>query len=361
MSESQPIIWCLLGRKAGDNTQVLALADELGYEHEEKNIMAQPWELFTHLKLQVTLAGIDRANSSPLGAPWPDLVITAGRRNEPVARWIKHQSGGRTRLVHIGRPWAPLETYDLIVTTPQYFLPQRNNILHNRLPLHRLLPYELEPAAELLLPELQGLPRPWIALLVGGDSGKFVFTVAKAKRLGQLASRLAGQITGSLLLSDSPRTPKAAADALESSLQEAPHYSYRWGRGTDNPYRGMLALADAFVITGESMSMLGEARAMGKPLYIFDMGDGDKPWWKLLHNYRYKPLSHRLGMGLGPERMRRDVGKIQQALIDTGDAVWLDEASVEEELMSVRSQSGGGLNEELKAATEAVRRLLLPR
>ncbi len=100
---------------------------------------------------------------------------------------------------------------------------------------------------------------------------------------------------------------------------------------------------------------------MVKPLYIFDMGDGDRSWWKLRHNYRYKPLSHRLGMGLGPERMRRDVGKIQQELIDTGDAVWLDEPGAEGELMSPRSQSGAGLNEELKATTEAVRRLLPPR
>ena len=357
MSGSQPIVWCLLGRKAGDTAQVLAIAEELGYEHEEKNIMAQPWELLTHLKLQVTLAGIDRANSSPLEAPWPRLIITAGRRNEPVARWIKHQSGGYTRLVHIGRPWAPLETYDLIVTTPQYFLPRRNNILHNRLPLHRLLPYELEPAAESLLPALQGLPRPWIALLVGGDSGKFVFTVAKGKRLGHLASRLAGRHGGSLLLADGPRTPKSTGDALEASLR-VPHYCYRWGRGTGNPYRGMLALADAFVVTGDSMSMLSEALAMGKPLYIFDMGDGSKPWWKLAHNYRYKPLSHRLGMGLGPQRMWRDVGKIQQSLIDTGDAGWLDESSAEDGLMSAPGQPGAGPNEELKVTTEAVRRLL---
>jgi hypothetical protein len=220
------------------------------------------------------------------------------------------------------------------------------------------LPYELEPAAESLSPALQGLPRPWIALLVGGDSGKFVFTVAKGKRLGQLANSLAGGNGGSLLLSDGPRTPKSTGDALESSLR-VPHYSYRWGRGTDNPYRGMLALADAFVVTGDSMSMLSEARAMGKPLYIFDMGDGSKPWWKLPHNYRYKPLSHRLGMGLGSERMRRDVSKIQQSLIDNGDAAWLDEASAEGELETVHGQPDAGPNEELKAAAEAVRRLLL--
>jgi hypothetical protein len=146
VAEVQITVWCLLGRKAGDNTQVLALADELGWGYREKRILARPWELLTHLGLRVTLAGIDRGKSSPLEPPWPDLVITAGRRNEPVARWIQRQSGGRTALVHIGRPWAPLSAWDLIVTTPQYFLPQQSNIHHNTLPLHHMSAGELESA-----------------------------------------------------------------------------------------------------------------------------------------------------------------------------------------------------------------------
>ena len=68
---------------------------------------------------------------------------------------------------------------------------------------------------------------------------------------------------------------------------------------------GLLALASLFVVTGESMSMLAEASSTNKPLLIFDMGDGDVTWWRLRHNYRYKPLSHRLAMRFGPRRMRR--------------------------------------------------------
>ena len=126
-----PLIWVLLGRKAGDNTQVLALADALGLAYERKQISARRWELLPHLLLGATLAGIDKGQSSPLVEPWPDLVISAGRRNEPVARWIRQRSGGLTRLVHLGRPWAPLDCWDLIVTTPQYFLPHSDNIFIN--------------------------------------------------------------------------------------------------------------------------------------------------------------------------------------------------------------------------------------
>ena len=114
MEERQISVWCLLGRKAGDNRQVRALADELGWGYEQKQIVARPWELLPHLSLGVTLAGIDRGASTPLEPPWPDLVITAGRRNEPVARWIKHQSGGAAKIVHVGRPWASPERWDLV-------------------------------------------------------------------------------------------------------------------------------------------------------------------------------------------------------------------------------------------------------
>ncbi len=312
----------LLGHKAGDNTQVNALADALGWPVERKRLFYRPWELWTNRLAGTSLAGIDRAASSPLGPPWPELVITAGRRNEPVARWVRRQSP-TTRLVAIGRPWAPLEAFDLIVTTPQYFLPQRPNILHNRLPLHALSAERLAAAASRWEPRLRHLPRPWTALLVGGDSGPYVFNAPKAATLGRQANAMTAARGGSLLISGSARTPNAAMDALLQEIS-VPVFHYRWQTSAagDNPYVAFLALADRLVVTGESMSMLAEASATGKPLHIFDPGDAGR-WWRHRHSYRYKPLSHHLAMRLAPRRMRRDVGNIQRALVAAGRAVWL--------------------------------------
>ncbi len=94
---AQPSVWCLLGRKAGDNAQVRALAQEIGFPVVEKTVYAQPWELAMQLGSFAGLAGIDKQTSSALEAPWPDLLITSGRRNEPVANWIRRQSGGHTK------------------------------------------------------------------------------------------------------------------------------------------------------------------------------------------------------------------------------------------------------------------------
>lgn len=321
-------VWVLLGRKAGDNNQVLALAEALGWPYQEKRIQARSWELLPHLLLGATLAGIDRRRSSPLAPPWPDLVISAGRRNEPVARWIRRRSGHRTRLVHIGRPWAPPDCYDLIVTTPQYFLPEQDNILHNDLPLHRVQRERVAAAAQRLEPELADLPRPFTTVLIGGDSGPFVFTPDKGRRLAAGVNRLVAQTGGAVLVTDSRRTPPAAAQAFRDALA-VPAAAWWWDEdntGRDNPYHAYLGLAERFVVTGESMSMLAEAAAMARPLYLFDPADPPGAWWRRPHNFRHKPLSHRLAMRLAPARMRRDVGRIQQALVASGRARWLDQA-----------------------------------
>ncbi len=320
----RPSIWLLTGHKAGDNSQVMALAEALGWPYEVKRLYYRPWELLTNRLLGATLAGIDPVASSPISPPWPDLIITAGRRNEPVARWIQRQSPG-TRLVHIGRPWSALSIFDLIVTTPQYFLPDQANILHNHLPLHGMNRQQLEQAASTWHARFIELPKPWIAVLIGGDSGPFVLTEQKGRRLGRLVNEMAQRANGALLVSNSARTSSAVYNAFLDEIT-VPAYVHKWESGQSaNPYLAYMQLADKLVVTGESMSMLTEACYTGKPLYIFDPGDKGS-WWRYRHNYRFKPLSHHFAMRFSPVRMHRDVGKIQQQLLLDGRAVWLGES-----------------------------------
>ncbi len=338
-----PIVWLLMGHKAGDNNQVLALAETLGWPFEIKRMVYRSTELITNLLLGPTLAGIRQSKSSPLSPPWPDLIITAGRRNEPVARWIKARSSGRTRLVHLGRPWANPSRYDLIVTTPQYAVPSEHNVLQNTLPLHRVSEQQLQQAGSAWQPRLRSLPRPFTAVLLGGNSGPFTFTPDRARQLAMAVNRLAQQSGGALLVSSSARTPGKALAAFRKRLT-APHHLHEWiPNDRANPYFGYLALADAFVVTGESVSMLTETCATGKPVYIYDLGDhpvplpinleSDQgvrlertPWWRFKEHYRWKPLSHRLATAFGPKRIRRDVKLIHQHLIRNGHAVWLGES-----------------------------------
>jgi len=327
---SPPRVWLLTGHKAGDNTQVVALAEALGWPFELKRFAYQPWELLSNRLLGATLAGVDRTASSALEAPWPDLVITAGRRNEPVARWVRRASGGHTRLVHVGRPWAPLECFDLIVVTPQYFLPERPNVLSIDLPLHRITRTRLEETAACWGDRFADLARPYWSVLLGGNSGPFVFTEAKAVRLACWLNDRVHETGGSLLVTNSARTPDAAFRAFLHTL-EAPMSVFRWGDPTmENPYLAYLALADRLVVTGEGAP--GPCR----------------PWWSYRHNLRYKPITHHLAMALAPRRLRRDVSRIQQRLVESGRAAWVGETWT----------GGGGLpDSDLERAAARVRAL----
>ncbi len=144
-----PKVWVLLGTERGDNGQLTSLADALGWPYETKQLVYNPLNRCPNLLLGASLISLDRRKSSPLTAPWPDLVIAASRHSVPVALWLKKRSGGRTRLVHLMYAQAPLDWFDLLITTPQYCLPPRPNVLHNTAPLNRIAPDRLAAAASL--------------------------------------------------------------------------------------------------------------------------------------------------------------------------------------------------------------------
>ena len=279
-----PRTWVMMGHKAGDNSQILALAEGLGWPFEIKHLVYRPTELLTNLLAPLTLLGIVRDKSSALAPPWPDLIISAGRRNEPPCRWIQAHADKRVRLVHVGRPWARIENFDLVVTTPQYRLPKRPNVLHNTAPLQRVADQRLRQAASIWAPRLAHLPRPYTAVMIGGNAGPYVLDQEAAALLGRAASAFARARGGSLLVSTSARTPKQAIPALEAAL-DCPAEVFRWTRdAAENPYLGYLALANSIIVTCESMSMLTEACATLKPVYMFDLHTGPENRWGLLES-----------------------------------------------------------------------------
>jgi mitochondrial fission protein ELM1 len=337
-TENSSPVWILLGHKAGDNNQVTALAESLGVPFAAKHLRYRATELITNVLLGPTLAGIPRRYRQQLAPPWPRVVITAGRRNEPIARWIRRQADGPIRLVHVGRPWARPDRFDLIVATPQYALDGHPNVIALDLPLHRISEARLADAAEDWRSRMAGLPQPRIAVLVGGDSGPFHLDPGKAGRLAREATRLAESLNGSLMVTTSARTPPAAAHALRQSLTGR-HFFFRWQPDThENPFLALLALADRFIVTGESMSMLAEACATRRPVYIFDMSDrspdsgrsggSDRIQDRLRRirsALRYRSATHRVAQHVAPLRLRRDVSRMHVRLIESGRAVFLGE------------------------------------
>jgi mitochondrial fission protein ELM1 len=266
---ADPKVWILLADRAGGNGQLISLAEALGWPYERKAIAYNWLNRCPNILLGATLATVRQSAASRLSPPWPDVIIGASRRSVPVARWIRERSGGRAKLVHLLHAMAPLDLFDLVITTPQYRLPARPNVLHLAAALNRIDDDRLAAAAEYWASRLNHLPRPLVALFVGGNSASHRLDGATAARLGADASALAVSVGGSLLVSTSPRTPTEAADAVIAAI-DAPNVIYRWkANDPENPYHAFLALADRFIVTADSASLLVEACLMGKPVEVF--------------------------------------------------------------------------------------------
>ncbi len=336
-----PRVWLMMGQKHGENAQVLALGEALGWAFEIKRLVYKPYEMLVNLPVVDTLAGVVESKSSPLRGPWPDLVISAGRRNEPVCRWIREQADHPVRLVHLGRPWASCDTFDLVITTPQYRLPSHPKVLQNELPLHRVTEERRAEEAAKWAPRLAHLPRPYLTVRAGGHSGPHVFDKRAGRRLARRASAMAAEVGGSVLVTTSARTPRRTANALLSSIDQ-PAFTYRWSRDcSDNPFYALLGLADTIVVTGDSVSMIAESCATGKPVFLFDTDEGsasmrasadaftspvlDRFWRRWRKPAHLRAFIYRQAMRVAPRRVTRDLRLVHQMLVSSGRVAWLDE------------------------------------
>ncbi len=266
-----PRVWLLVGDKSGDNAQVDAIEQVLDWPYERKYIHVREPYATAKPRVQASLYHIDASLSAPLQPPWPDLIITIGRRLSMVALWIRQQSGGRTKIVLLGKPSGKLQHYDLIIASAEIQLPPLPNVLAITLPLMRSHTTAIHTAVERWRTRFATLPRPLIALLVGGPTGPFVFDTTVVIRLLKRATEIVGNDGGTPYITTSRRTPPALVDALQAKLPSGAHL-FRWTPdATDNPYLGLLGLADGFMVTGDSISMMVEVVRLGKPLAIFPL------------------------------------------------------------------------------------------
>ena len=133
---------------------------------------------------------------------------------------------------------------------------------------HRISAIQIDQARQMPDPRLAVLPEPRLAVLIGGNSSGYQFTDADCERLlAGLESQLAKG--ASLMITLSRRSPPALAAHLAARMQQHQGRVFIWDGKTSNPYTAILALADGVIVTADSVNMISEAAATGKPLHIF--------------------------------------------------------------------------------------------
>jgi mitochondrial fission protein ELM1 len=338
-----PRVWLLVGEKRGDNAQIVSLARAIGWDYEEKMLFMKPEWREGKPRVRARLDHLDLDRSDALEAPWPDLVITAGRRLSSVGLFIKQASKGKTRLVLIGKPRRELESIDLAVVGAHYVLAEGPNVARHDLPLMHADPDTLDEAAAQWRPRLADARRPLTALMVGGPTGGLRFDLATARELFDKTLAGVNASGGSLYITTSRRTPSDVVRMLEAECpSDAMLYVFDPDSGPDkNPYHGLLALADHFVVTTDSISMMVEVARLGRALSLFalesEVGAIEGALGRL---GILRPLSPRVDpipaggawartrYRLGHPSHSRDLSAIPRLLVARGLACWLGEEPV---------------------------------
>jgi mitochondrial fission protein ELM1 len=263
-----PVTWVLHDGKAGMANQVLGLAEAAGFSFIEKRLHVHfPWTCLPPRLWFLALA----ATEPRLSPPWPDLVIGCGRNTAMPALAIRRASGGRTLAAQIQDPGVGRSEFNLLVV-PEHDRLRGPRVIVTRGAVHRVTRARLA-AERARFPALAMLPRPILSVLIGGANKAYRLTL---RRLGEIADAVAGVLRaqgGSALVTPSRRTGAAGIGLLRGRLENLP--AAIWDGGGENPYFAYLALADAFMVTADSVSMISEAAATGNPVHILDLDGGN--------------------------------------------------------------------------------------
>lgn len=283
-------IWVLADPRAGTAAQALGIAERLGRPFR---VVPLAWGPFARLPLRWgTLAGLTGIARRPFREALPGLAISAGRRGAAVALWL---AGQGVRTVHCMRPGFGESRFDLLVVGRHDAPADAPNILPILGATHRMSPARLA-AARQEWASLGAYPSPRVALLLGGPPrGEGMLPATAAA----IAARVAG-FAGSVIATGSRRTGRAAEEAAGQALAGVAHRLHRWGDGGPNPYAGLLAWADAVVVTGDSVSMLSEALASAVPVFIADPGGLGERHRRLHESLQAAGQARPLAQGLAP-------------------------------------------------------------
>lgn len=253
--------------RAGNARQATALAAALAGASGHRTFTLAPhlpWHLIAPRRWPGATRAFGPDFAALLAAP-PRIAIGCGRQAALATRLLRERGA---RAVQVLDPRIDPGHWDLVIA-PEHDDLRGPNVIPMLGSLH---PVDADWLAQARgdFAAFAALPRPRIAVLLGGPSAH-----ARFDRMGfeVMAAKLEAVLAregGSVLLTTSRRTPKELIDALAHRYDDTPGVVWRGGRDGRNPYPGLLAWADRIVCSPDSVNMISEACATDAPVFVFD-------------------------------------------------------------------------------------------
>ncbi len=263
-------IWILSDGKKGTENQSIGLATAMGFSNYTlKPISVKfPWTFLSPNLWFNPLKAVIKSKELFPGNDWPDILIAAGRVCSAVAAEIRRLSGGKTFVIFIQNPYIDASNFDVVIA-PEHDNIKGDNVIKTFGSLHGISTAKLKEAFSRHSNLIEDLPKPRVAVLIGGKNKHYKMSPQKMEEYGSQLRHIAKRKTISYMITGSRRTPVACLQGFKKGLGSAP--SFIWNGRGDNPYHAFLAAADIIMVTADSVSMISEAIYTNKPIYIMKL------------------------------------------------------------------------------------------
>jgi hypothetical protein len=284
-------IWAVSDGRVGIEAQVLGLAEAVARQRPATIVVKRigwRWGLGrTPLSLLPFPRLLLKADS-PIAEPWPDIWIGAGRASLPLSRRMRRWSRGKTFVAQTQAPGGSLDAFDL-VAPPAHDMLTGPNVFPIVGAPNRVSPVGFARDLAHFRPRIDPLPQPRVALTVGGKSNSHDLGPDRARRMAAEVASAVQAIGGSLLVSFTRRTPRAAQRALTEGLAGVP--GWIWDGEGDNPYFAFLAAADIILVTEDSTNLATDAATTGKPIHVLAMEGGGRKFDRFHEDLRRRGIA----------------------------------------------------------------------
>jgi uncharacterized protein len=273
-----PIVWVINTHSIGELRAREGVAAAINPNFKTVNLQNSTPEAIRDFCIKEL--GTERFHTAP---NCPDYIVASGKRSVEAVAVLKNLLGSNTFIIQTQSPKNNHDKFDL-VAIPEHLLQMNEGVFPNVGTIigvpHAVTPEKIAQGVAEWADQFSGLPKPMIAVLIGGRVSRQKGDGVEVKDFDfgpELAARMAAELNetikclgGSLVITTSSRTGDETTEAFINAIT-VPAYLHDWRMtaAQGNPYFGLLGLADAVVVTGDSMSMCCEANMSRKPVYIY--------------------------------------------------------------------------------------------
>jgi hypothetical protein len=271
-------VWLIEDKRPGTFSQVLALAkeicDQTGFIQKKIKVDYNFLAKLPNFLIKNSLIHVSSKTKLFLNniQSLPKLIIGAGRRSATISLWLKNKFGEEVKNLQIMNPNLNFNKFDFVILPEHDKFSQKNsaNILTTIGALNSINCNFSKQEEKKFFDCFLSKKKVTIALLIGGSGKNTNFNEESMLNLCLQINKITKEMDAQLLILNSRRTSENLNQIIKKSFDCVFNF-FDWKIVKENnPYPFILKMADFFVITGDSVSMISECCSTGKSVYIFD-------------------------------------------------------------------------------------------